>query len=75
MASTVSSGPHLRKGTVVARDCMSATGREFEFMNMAAAVAKLLCTMRTSQEKEGMDAHLGAFQTTCPSEPVGNECR
>lgn len=54
---------------------MSATGREFEFMNMAAAVAKLLCTMRTSQEKEGMDAHLGAFQTTCPSEPAGNECR
>jgi hypothetical protein len=28
---------------VTARDCKRATGREFEFMNVAAAIAKFLC--------------------------------
>ena len=52
MASMVSSEPHLRRGTVVARDCMSATGREFEFMNMEAAVAKFLQGVR-QQKRTG----------------------
>ena len=52
MASNVSPGPHLRRGTVVARDCIRATGRELEFMNMAAAVAKLLYGVETTHEKE-----------------------
>jgi len=34
---------HLKPGTVAARDCKRATGREFEFMNVAAAIAKFLC--------------------------------
>ena len=42
IASLVSSSPHLSPGTVAARDCKRATGREFEFMNVAAAIAKFL---------------------------------
>ena len=42
MASFVSSSPHLRPGTVAAMDCKRATGRELEFMNVAAAIAKFL---------------------------------
>lgn len=61
MASMVSSGPHLRRGTVVARDCMSATGRELEFMNMEAAVAKFLQAAQTTDEKEREDVHLRSF--------------
>ena len=52
MASMVSSGPHLRRETVVARDCMSATGREFEFMNMDAAVAKFLQAGQATHDHE-----------------------
>ena len=42
IASFVSSSPHLRSGTVAARGCKRATGSEFEFMNVAAAIAKFL---------------------------------
>jgi hypothetical protein len=60
MASMVSSAPHLRRGTVVARDCMSATGREFEFMNMDAAVAKFLQGAKVTHENEQTNLHLGS---------------
>jgi hypothetical protein len=43
MALLVSCSPHLRPGTVITRDCMSAMGSEFEFMNIAAAIAKERC--------------------------------
>ena len=42
MESIVSSRPHLSPGTETASDWRSATGREFEFMIMAAAIAKFL---------------------------------
>lgn len=42
MASLVSSSPHLSPGTVTARDWRRATGRELEFMKVAAAMAKFL---------------------------------
>ena len=60
MASMVSSAPHLSRGTVVARDCMSATGREFEFMNMDAAVAKFLQGDKVTHENEQMNLHLSS---------------
>jgi hypothetical protein len=34
--------PHAKSGTETTRLCMRAIGREFEFMNMAAAMTKLL---------------------------------
>lgn len=60
---------------MVTRDCMSATGSEFEFMNMEAAVAKFLEGAQATNEGESDDVHLSTFQTTCTSEPVSNEGR
>lgn len=73
MASIVSSEPLLRIGTVVARDCISATGREFEFMNMEAAVAKFLRRTETILRMKLMDVHLGASETTCAGEAVRDD--
>ena len=42
MASLLSSSSHFSPGTVTTRLCMSAIGREFEFMNIDAAIAKEL---------------------------------
>jgi hypothetical protein len=42
MELIVSSRPHSSPGTETTRDWRSATGREFEFMIMAAAIAKFL---------------------------------
>jgi hypothetical protein len=42
MASLLSSLPHFSPGTVTTRLCINAMGNEFEFMNMAAAMAKFL---------------------------------
>jgi hypothetical protein len=75
MASMVSSVPHLRSGTVVARDCMSATGSEFEFMNMDAAVAKFLRGGQETHADGHTDVHLRSAQTACAREPVCEECR
>jgi hypothetical protein len=51
MASMVSFFPHSSPGTVSASDWRSATGREFEFIIMAAAIAKFL--HRRSPSTEG----------------------
>ena len=42
MTSLLSSSPHIRSGTEATRLCMRAIGRALEFINMAAAVTKLL---------------------------------
>jgi len=42
IASFVLSSPHLRSGTVAARDCKRATGSKLEFINVTAAIAKFL---------------------------------
>lgn len=43
MASLLSSSPHFSPGTVMTRLCIKAMGSEFEFMNMADAIANDLC--------------------------------
>jgi hypothetical protein len=42
IAFVLSSGVHLRPCTLITRLCMRAMGSEFEFMNIEAAIAKLL---------------------------------
>jgi hypothetical protein len=42
MAFLLSSSPHFKPGTVTTRLCIKAMGSEFEFMNIAAAMAKFL---------------------------------
>lgn len=44
MASVLSSSPQVRPGTVTTSDCSKAIGRELEFMNIEAAIAKFLGT-------------------------------
>lgn len=40
--SVLSPSPHLRVGTVTTKLCITAIGNDPEFINIAAAVAKLL---------------------------------
>lgn len=44
MAFLLSSCPHFNPGTVTTKLCIKAIGNEFEFMNIDAAIAKLLYT-------------------------------
>lgn len=39
IASLLSSSPHFSPGTVMTRLCIKAIGSEFEFMNIADAIA------------------------------------
>lgn len=60
MASLVSSGIHLSPGTLTTKLCMSPTGKELEFMNMAAAIAKLLKKTRgceSPKHRMGSEKH------------------
>jgi hypothetical protein len=42
IASTLSADPHARSGTDTTRLCVREIGSEFEFMNIAADMTKLL---------------------------------
>lgn len=53
MDSVLSLSPLLRMGTVTTKLCMTAIGKELEFINIAAAVAKLLRVRHVCESVSG----------------------
>jgi hypothetical protein len=78
MASLLSSEPHFSPETVTTRLCINAIGSELEFMNMEAAIAKLLIrhrhaiSMSYERDRASVGSPLGPLQTEYPAQKKGD---